>query len=105
MNVILYQLALVSRELAGSPGGEACACGPGHSLAEVVAARLTGPFVSKHAGGRKRRYGEGKDGEQTGGEGNEERKEKKRGAARVHAHLTQPRFVMTKVEGHRKCRG
>lgn len=62
MNVILYQLALVSREPAGSPGGEACACGPGHSLAEVVAARLTGPFVSKHTGGRKSRYGEGKDG-------------------------------------------
>lgn len=56
MKVILYQLALVSRELAGSPGREACACGPVRSLAEVVAARLTGPLVSKHAGGRKRRH-------------------------------------------------
>lgn len=76
MNVILYQLALVSRELTGSPGREACACGPVCSLAEVVAARLTGPFLSKPAGGRKRRYGEGKEEGQTGGEGNEERKEK-----------------------------
>lgn len=92
MKVILYQLALVSRELAGSPGREACACGPVRSLAEVVAARLTGPFISKHAGGRKRRPGEGKEEEQTGGEGNEERKGKKRGAERVHAHLTHLRL-------------
>lgn len=68
MKVILYQLALVSRELTGSPGREACACGPARSLAEVVSARLTGRRGEEEAwegrGGADRR------------EGNEEWKEK-----------------------------
>lgn len=53
-NVIFYQLAMVSRDQAGSPGREASACGPVRSLAKVVAARLIGPLVSKPAGGRGR---------------------------------------------------
>lgn len=87
MNVIFYQLALVSREHSGSPGGEACACGPMCSSAEVGAARLTNPFVSKHAGGRKRRCREEKEEEQKGREGNEERK-KGKGADTMHIYLT-----------------
>lgn len=82
MNVIVYQLALVSRKCSGNPGREVCACGPVCSLAEVVAARLIGPFVSKHAagGGREKEgYREGKEEEgrgQRGEEGKGDREEK-----------------------------
>lgn len=51
MNVIVYQLALVSRERSGSLGTEAYACGSVCSLSEVVARRLIGLFLSKHSGG------------------------------------------------------
>lgn len=80
MNVIVYQLALVSRKCSGNPGREVCACGPVCSLAEVVAARLIGPFVSAAGGGREKEgYREGKEEEgrgQRGEEGKGDREEK-----------------------------
>lgn len=79
-NVIFYQFSLVSRDSSGSPGRDSYACGPMCGSAEVVevaAARLIGPFISEHAGGRGREKG-GRGGKR----GGRERAEGRRGERR-----------------------
>lgn len=103
--MIFYQFGLVSRDSSGSPGRDSYACGPVCGSAEVVevaAARLIGPFISEHAGGRGREKGGGVwEGKEEGGrgqrgeEGKGERKEKK-AAERVHTASDTPRFMSSR---------